>query len=278
MNSRAWLTPDALPSGVRSCVLQFPDSEEWHALVRGCLLLLSEEQNFEAFGGITPQETADTFRQTLFLFLGEDCMLVPAGVILPFGGTIAPAGYLLCDGSEVSRIIYADLYDVIGNAFGSGNGSTTFNLPGPAGRVLVGVNSADADINHVGATFGTKEHTLTVGQLPVVTVVQNAHTHVQVAHTHVQNAHNHPVQGTSEAAGSSLVSNKLLATPGGNTYKNTTGGLVTLQSDMIVSATPTNQNATPTNQSSTPTNQSFGSGQSHNNMQASLATNYIIKF
>lgn len=51
------------------------------------------------------------------------------GVILPYAGTTAPTGFLLCDGSAVSRTTYSDLYAVTGDAYGAGNGSTTFNLP-----------------------------------------------------------------------------------------------------------------------------------------------------
>ena len=53
----------------------------------------------------------------------------PLGAILPFGGTTAPTGFLICDGSAVSRLTYAELFAVIGTKFGSGDGSTTFNLP-----------------------------------------------------------------------------------------------------------------------------------------------------
>jgi microcystin-dependent protein len=64
----------------------------------------------------------------------------PVGSILAFGGTTAPTGYLLCDGTAVSRTTYADLYAVIGTSFGSGNGSTTFHLPDLRGRFLRGVD------------------------------------------------------------------------------------------------------------------------------------------
>ena len=64
----------------------------------------------------------------------------PSGVILAFGGTSAPAGYLLCDGSAVSRETYANLFSAIGTAFGPGNGSTTFNLPDLRGRFMRGVD------------------------------------------------------------------------------------------------------------------------------------------
>lgn len=53
----------------------------------------------------------------------------PVGAIFPFGGTDIPISFLLCDGSAVSRTDYEDLFAVIGTAFGTGDGSTTFNLP-----------------------------------------------------------------------------------------------------------------------------------------------------
>ena len=64
--------------------------------------------------------------------------LVPSGCVLPFAGTTAPTGYLLCDGTAVSRSTYAALFAAIGTAHGTGNGSTTFNLPDYRGRFLRG--------------------------------------------------------------------------------------------------------------------------------------------
>lgn len=51
------------------------------------------------------------------------------GSIVPFGGSAIPSGYLLCNGQAVSRTTYAELFAVIGTAFGTGDGSTTFNVP-----------------------------------------------------------------------------------------------------------------------------------------------------
>lgn len=59
---------------------------------------------------------------------------VPAGTILPFGGATAPSGWLLCDGSAVSRTTYAALFANISTAWGYGDNSTTFNLPDMRGR------------------------------------------------------------------------------------------------------------------------------------------------
>ena len=55
--------------------------------------------------------------------------VVPIGGILPYGGTTAPSGYLICDGAAISRTTYAPLFAVIGTIYGDGDGSTTFNLP-----------------------------------------------------------------------------------------------------------------------------------------------------
>ena len=53
----------------------------------------------------------------------------PIGSIVPYGGLIAPSGWMLCHGQAVSRTTYAKLFSVIGTSFGTGDGSTTFNLP-----------------------------------------------------------------------------------------------------------------------------------------------------
>ena len=56
-------------------------------------------------------------------------LALPSGMITPYGGATAPSGWLLCDGTAVSRETYANLFTAIGTAFGSGDGSTTFNVP-----------------------------------------------------------------------------------------------------------------------------------------------------
>lgn len=55
--------------------------------------------------------------------------LVPTGIILAFGGVTAPNGFLMCNGSAVSRTTYANLFKMIGTRYGAGDGSTTFNVP-----------------------------------------------------------------------------------------------------------------------------------------------------
>jgi microcystin-dependent protein len=65
-------------------------------------------------------------------------MLVPIGAILAYAGATAPSGWVLCDGSAISRTDYSTLFTAIGVSFGVGDGSTTFNVPDLRGRVLVG--------------------------------------------------------------------------------------------------------------------------------------------
>lgn len=67
---------------------------------------------------------------------------VPTGMILPFLGTSVPEGYLLCNGSNVSRTTYANLFQVIGTRCGAGDGSTTFALPNLHHRFLEGTTTA----------------------------------------------------------------------------------------------------------------------------------------
>jgi microcystin-dependent protein len=66
---------------------------------------------------------------------------VPSGSITAFAGSSAPSGWLLCDGSAVSRATYAALFAAIDTTFGAGDGSTTFNLPDARGKNPVGAGS-----------------------------------------------------------------------------------------------------------------------------------------
>jgi len=103
--------------------------------------------------------------------------VLPSGMLAPFAITAMPSGWLLCDGREVSRTEYQDLFNAIGTSYGKGNNVTTFNLPDLRGRVVAGVDGSadrlsDDWANNLGGTGGADEITLTADQsgLP-------AHTH-----------------------------------------------------------------------------------------------------
>ena len=95
--------------------------------------------------------------------------LVPSGAMIDFAAATAPAGWLIADGSPVSRSTYASLFAVIGTTHGPGNGSTTFNLPDATGKVTAG-KSAAGTFSTLGSTPGVESANIGVGELP-------AHTH-----------------------------------------------------------------------------------------------------
>ena len=90
-------------------------------------------------------------------------MTVPIGTILAYGGLVdgnargrlEGQGWLICDGEELSRDDYSELYEVIGGSFGDGDNVNTFNLPDLRGRFVRGVDNGagrDPDANSRGAS------------------------------------------------------------------------------------------------------------------------------
>ena len=98
---------------------------------------------------------------------------LPIGFIGSYGGVTPPEGWLICDGSVVSRTAYSALFAAIGTTYGAGDGSTTFNLPDYRDRVPVGLDSNDSDFNVLGKKVGSKSqtptingHALTINEMP----------------------------------------------------------------------------------------------------------------
>lgn len=85
----------------------------------------------------------------------------------------APSGWMICDGSAISRETYADLFTAIGTSYGTGNGSTTFNIPNFKGKAAFGLNSSDTSFKTLGKSSGAKTVTLSTNNLP-------SHTHTYI--------------------------------------------------------------------------------------------------
>ena len=104
--------------------------------------------------------------------------MLPIGAVLNWFADVIPNNWLLCNGQEISRTDYAELFSVLSTKYGTGNGSTTFNLPDLQGRVAVGKSSSDTDFNVLGKTGGEKAHKLVVNEIP-------AHQHYKIGRAHV---------------------------------------------------------------------------------------------
>ena len=86
--------------------------------------------------------------------LWADC---PIGTINAYGGATAPDGWMLCQGQAISRTDYADLFAVIGTSFGSGDGSTTFNVPDLRGEFLRGAGTNSHTNQGSGSAVGVHQ-------------------------------------------------------------------------------------------------------------------------
>lgn len=104
--------------------------------------------------------------------------IVPVGSLMMWSTATAPSQWLLCDGSAVSRNLYASLFNVIGTTYGTGDGSTTFNVPDMRGRLPRGVSGSYA----LASTGGADTVNLIATDLPY-----HAHNLTDPGHSHTLN-------------------------------------------------------------------------------------------
>lgn len=199
-------------------------------------------------------------------------MSEPAGIVMPFAGSVAPEGYLLCDGSAVSRSTYSDLFTAIGTTYGAGDGSTTFNVPDLSGRVVLGVSQSHA----LGTSGGEAAHTLTENELPAHTHTVPSHGHENdisaktpvLSHTITQPSFNYNRPNSFATGGSG----------GGNVINGTTTATASVATNAAVSAHAASDctMSGAVTDCSALTSSSAGLSASHSNMQPYLAMSYII--
>ena len=132
------------------------------------------------------------------------------GEIKAYAGLSIPDGWLECNGSEVSKEAYPNLYAAIGDLWGVPNSSSNFKLPNLAGKVPVGYNSSDTDFSTIGKTGGKKTHTLTTTEMP-------SHSH------YVQWAGYNMSLSKSSSSGYSLSHNGSRSKSSGNIITNNVG-------------------------------------------------------
>ena len=184
------------------------------------------------------------------------------GTIQMYAGATAPNGWFLCNGQAISRTTYADLFAVIGTTYGSGNGSTTFNLPNLGGRIPIGrgENAANTtnywgeyaagtnNFSNLGERGGEAMHTLDTTQMP-------SHYHNTQAEFSIRAMDyngGQPVWGGNGTTVSKLTANTPDTIPQQNIQANPYNVQINKNSD------------------------SKGGGKAHNNIQPYIVLNYII--
>ena len=116
------------------------------------------------------------------------------GEIRMYGGSTAPTGWLVCDGSAVSRTTYSALFAIIGTTYGIGDNSTTFNLPNFTSKMVRG--------NTPGTGGGSDTFSLTIAEANLPSHTHTGPSHSHAAGTLTGGAHTHTIGWTTLQSGS----------------------------------------------------------------------------
>jgi microcystin-dependent protein len=205
----------------------------------------------------------------------------PVGMISIHAGADAPDGWLLCQGQAVSRTTYSQLFGVVSTTYGSGDGSTTFNLPNLKGRVVVGIDSAQTQFDARGETGGDMTHqhaasnsgNTAIGHdhtIPALSGnaapagahnhnVHSEHSH-DIAHNHADNFnpasfsnHTHGIGNIATSANNAIIkvssgsSSNNVSQPHNHTMSGNTGGGGEHDHNFGGSVTANSGNSGPTN-------------------------------
>lgn len=171
-------TPDTEDVIEDTCyVLRFPGSAAFKGLVNGALASLIFENGWEEDGTLTPQETAQIFKQML-ANAEHRCMI---GSIMPFAGADIPAWALLCDGSEYDATLYPKLFAVLDDAFKS---EDSFVVPDMIDKTAVGAKAASIGSFDFAEVGGEIEHIVSVAEMPFHSHTNSPHTHTDAGHAH----------------------------------------------------------------------------------------------
>ena len=200
------------------------------------------------------------------------------GSICAFPSSSVPSGFLICDGSLVSRSTYSDLFNVIGTTYGAGDGSTTFALPNLSGRVPMGPASGYA----LGSSGGEYSHELTLTELA-------EHDHEVPSHGHA-NTIAAQVPELTHTVTQPVVDYTILNTKGSrygsqyprSVYSNTRNATMTRSTDVAI-GNHTAANCTMSGSITdcgAMTTSAFGAAtvNEHNNVMPYLTIMYVIRY
>lgn len=253
--------------------------DQWYESDTGRQLIYYDGFWVEIGSTATTNVNANDLSGTVLASNVVSSALIPVGVINPYAGSTAPTGWLLCSNQPVSRTTYSALFAVIGTTYGSGDGSTTFNVPDLRGRTVAGLdNMGGTDAarlsiaNTLGTTTGTETVTLTSAESGVP-----AHGHANTAsftgtagttgNDSPDHTHNvldiHQDGGAAANFGSNY-------TVGGytSTTRTSTGASVRHAHSFTPAGTVGMNNAN---------NTAANAASAHSNMQPTMVLNYIIK-
>lgn len=224
-------------------------------LILGALAELTDDWNFEQTGTLTADDTKSALMDMLWCFQG-DCSVTEIGSIVMWPTFTVPAKWIKCNGQDISRSFYPDLFSLIGTSYGAGNGSTTFNVPNLNDRSPMGAGGAI--VPTIGATAGASTVTLSAAQMPTHdhTVVDPGHNHgiTDPGHVHVIEKSNGVAGGAVSRVGASATGH---VTPDPSTLSAVTGISVNSHGANISLATS-------------------GLSQSHANIHPVIGLNFMI--
>jgi microcystin-dependent protein len=205
--------------------------------------------------------------------------VIPTGSVMPWAGvgSIPPTGWAFCDGQAISRTTYATLFSIVSTTYGSGDGSTTFNIPDLQQRIPVGqgTNAGGYNLSTLGATAGNVTVTLTDANLPT-------HTHdlsttsftatITGATGAGEGAHGHTILGDPNGGSGATQGFQLTQQPTSPYDAQANGWVSAGQHVHTVSGT-----ASGTLSGSTGDGSPALQGTAHGNMQPFVIMRYIIK-
>lgn len=174
-----WLTGDTPEPNRWYCRLtRIPYSLGFLQAVGGALGELTNPKNWEQFGTMTPEQSAEAATELFYEWTRSDVCMI--GAIMPYATTTPPPNALPCDGSEYERVLFPVLYANLESAYIVD--LDHFRTPDLRGRFVYG-----ADATHTVASMaGEETHTMTEGELVSHTHTALPHEHTDVPHTHTE--------------------------------------------------------------------------------------------